>query len=81
MGAACGLSTRGPWRGPVTCNEWEGEFGQCQAPYITLMRQFASVPTFIVTCMAIIAIMCQKSISSIVHQKKNLYNSSSDFIE
>jgi hypothetical protein len=33
MDAGCGLSTRGQWRGPVTCNEWEGEFGQCLAPY------------------------------------------------
>ncbi len=37
MDAGCGLSTRGQWRGPVTCNEWEGELGQCLAPYTTLM--------------------------------------------
>ncbi len=58
MYAVCGLSTRGQWRGPVTCNEWEGELDQCLAPYTTLMCRF--VPTFIITFMAIIAIMCPK---------------------
>ncbi len=59
MDAGSGLSTRGQWRGPATCNEWEGGFGQCQPPYTTLMCRF--VPTFIMTFMAIIAIMCQKN--------------------
>ena len=59
MDAGCGLSTRGQWRGPVTCNECEGEFGHCQAPYTTLMCRFIS--TFIMTFMAIIAIMCQNN--------------------
>jgi hypothetical protein len=36
MDAGCGLSAREQWRGPVTCNEWDGEFCQCQAPYTTL---------------------------------------------
>ncbi len=56
--AGCGLSTRGQWRGPVKCNEWEGEFGQCLAPYTTMMCRF--VPTFIMTFMTFIAIMCPK---------------------
>jgi hypothetical protein len=68
--AVCGLSTHhdGQWRGPVTCNEWEGEFDQYQASYTTLMCCF--VPTFIMTFMAIIAIMYLKLISLIVHQIK-----------
>jgi hypothetical protein len=68
MDAGCGLSTHGQWRGPVTCNEWEGEFGQYQPPYTTLMCRF--VPTFIMTFMAIIAIMYQELISLIAHQIK-----------
>ena len=44
----------------VTCNEWEGK------PYTTLMCRF--VPTFLMTFIAIIAIMYQELISSIVHQ-------------
>ncbi len=76
--AGCGLSTRGQWRGPVTCNEWEGGFSQCQSPYATLMCRL--VPTFIMTFMNIIAILCPKLISLIVHQKNNLYNSSSNKI-
>jgi hypothetical protein len=58
MDAGCGLSTSVQWRGPVTFNEWEGEFCQCQAPYTTLMCRV--IPTFIMTFMAIIAIMCHK---------------------
>ena len=73
MDAGCGLSTRGQWRGPVTCNAWEGELGQCQPPYTTLMCRF--VPTFNLTFMSFIAIMYQELISLIVHKKK-MYNSS-----
>ncbi len=66
MDAGRGLSTHGQWRGPVTCNLWEGEFSQYQPPYTTLMCCF--VPTFFVTFMAINAIMYQGLISSMVHQ-------------
>ena len=78
MDAECGLSSRGQRRGPVTCNEWEGEFCQCQAPYTTLMCRF--VPTFIMTFMAIIAIMCQNMNQFDSPSKHNLFNSSSNKI-
>ncbi len=59
----------GQWRGPVTCNEWEGEFGQYQPPCTTLMCRF--VPAFIITFMAIIiAILYQELIRLIVLQIK-----------
>ncbi len=32
MDAGCGSSSCGQWRGPVTCNEWEVQFGPCQPP-------------------------------------------------
>jgi hypothetical protein len=38
MDAGCGSSTRGQWRGPVTCNEWEVEFGPSQPPCTILIE-------------------------------------------
>jgi hypothetical protein len=38
MDAGCGSSTRGQWRGPVTCNVWEVDFGPCQPPCTILIE-------------------------------------------
>ncbi len=40
MDAGYGSSTRGQLRGPVTCNEWEVEFGQCQPACTILIELF-----------------------------------------
>ena len=38
MVAGCGLSFRGQWRGPMTCNEWEVQLGPRQPPCAGSLR-------------------------------------------
>ncbi len=43
MDAGCGLYTRGQWRGPVTCNEWEWNSSQYQTTYTILSCRFETM--------------------------------------